>query len=373
MPEAEVGAPDRPVEQVRRELTQRMEDGAGATWTDEEFTRFALDAFRHQCEAVPLVGRFAELRDQPPSRVSRWEDIPAIPTSAFKRFDFHDRDRPVVRIFRTSGTTQGESARGRHFLVDLELYHASLVPTFRRFMQPEGGPHAIVALLPSPGDAPDSSLSHMAGVVTARLGTGEGGFHLHPETGLDVDGLHAHLRGLAAAGQPTLVLGTAFAFARWAEDSPDWTVTLPPGSAVMETGGFKGRTRAVSRERLHFALRDRLGLPPERIVGEYGMTEMLSQFYEPVLLRGDSARWFRGPPWVRTRILDPGTLEPVPEGEVGLLAHLDLANLYSVSSILTEDLGRTAGDGFELLGRAQDAEPRGCSLAVEELEGLAGE
>jgi hypothetical protein len=141
---------------------------------------------------------------------------------------------------------------------------------------------------------------------------------------------------------------------------------------VMDTGGFKGRSREVSREELLHLYQDVLGVPPCRVVGEYGMTEMSSQFYEATLcesLAGKAAaeRIYEGPPWVRTRVLDPDTLEPVPAGRRGLLAHLDLANAWTVSSLVTEDLGQAAGTGFRILGRARDAELRGCSLATEEL------
>jgi len=170
----------------------------------------------------------------------------------------------------------------------------------------------------------------------------------------------------------------------------------------METGGFKGRSVTLLREDLYRALDEFLGVPMDRIVNEYGMTEMLSQFYEPVGgisgsgFGGDSVRlggrgergasgrsdgqpdnlserYHRGPPWVRTRTLHPLTLEPVPEGEVGILAHVDLANLGSVSPILTEDLGRLVPGGFRLQGRSPGAEPRGCSLAMEDfLAGVEG-
>jgi hypothetical protein len=150
-------------------------------------------------------------------------------------------------------------------------------------------------------------------------------------------------------------------------------VRLPDGSRLMETGGFKGRSREVSRDDLYRALTDRLGVPPERIVNEYGMTELLSQFWEPVLREGtDRRRRHVGPPWVRTRVLDPVTLEDVAAGEPGLLCHLDLANVGSVAAVLTEDLGVAVEDGFRLLGRAPGAEPRGCSLALEELLATSG-
>ena len=115
-------------------------------------------------------------------------------------------------------------------------------------------------------------------------------------------------------------------------------IRLATGSRLMETGGFKGRSREVERRDLYQGVHDRLGIPMEAVVNEYGMTEMLSQFYEPVLSRAGAARapdarWHVAPPWVRTRILDPITLEPVAEGEPGLLCHHDLANAGSVAEI----------------------------------------
>ena len=109
----------------------------------------------------------------------------------------------------------------------------------------------------------------------------------------------------------------------------------------------------------------RLGIPPLRVVGEYGMTELSSQFYETRL--SESERYFVGSPWVRTRALDPETLLPLPFGKRGLLAHWDLANAWTVIAVLTEDVGIVHEDGFELLGRAPGSELRGCSLVTEEL------
>lgn len=139
----------------------------------------------------------------------------------------------------------------------------------------------------------------------------------------------------------------------------------------METGGFKGRSRSVPRGELYDGLSERLGVPPGAIVNEYGMTELLSQFYEPVL-SGDcpadpQRRYHVGPSWVRTRILHPETLDDVPQGGEGLLCHVDLANLRSVMAVLTSDVGVRTGKGFRVLGRAPGAEPRGCSLVMEEL------
>jgi hypothetical protein len=137
----------------------------------------------------------------------------------------------------------------------------------------------------------------------------------------------------------------------------------------MDTGGFKGRSREVTREELYGGLEERLGIHAAWCVDEYGMTELSSQFYDGVAgSAGPPAdRVHRGPGWVRTVATDPETLRPLPHGSVGVLRHHDLANLHSVAAIQTADLGVTAEDGFRVLGRAAGAGPRGCSLAMEEL------
>jgi hypothetical protein len=224
----------------------------------------------------------------------------------------------------------------------------------------------------------------MMGEVGEHLG-GEGAlFFADSEGALQMGAFCKALDSAVEKGDPVLVAGTAFSFVRWGNWAKEkgWNVLLPPGSRIMETGGYKGRIRVVARTELYSALHGSLGVPADHIVNEYGMTELLSQFYEPVLkgeagaggeggegsasLKELAVRYHRGPPWVRTLVLDPLTLVPLPEGEVGILAHFDLANLGSVAAVLTEDLGRPVPGGFRLMGRSQGAEPRGCSLAMEE-------
>jgi hypothetical protein len=136
----------------------------------------------------------------------------------------------------------------------------------------------------------------------------------------------------------------------------------------METGGFKGQRRAVERPVLYSALSERFEVPVHAIVGEYGMTEMVSQFYDAAPADDPMApRRKTPPPWVVSLVLDPHTLEPVEEGEEGVLLHLDPAARSSAVALLTEDRGRRMGDGFELLGRMPGAAARGCSLALDEI------
>ena len=339
---------------------------------DDEFNDLARAVFSYQCEGNEVYAAYCQGRGASPDTVERWDQIPPVPSRAFKTIDFNAH--PTQRVdteFKTSGTTMGSNKRGAHIVADLDLYRASLLPNFQANLLPEWEPGAktrlpMVALALSPDALPGSSLSFMLGVVAEELTTLDGYF-VTVDGGIDLPGLEGVLKARAAAGEPLLLVGTAFTFVHWLDSMIARAVRLPlpEGSRIMETGGFKGRSREVLRPELYGALTDRLGVPDNHIVNEYGMTELLSQYYEPVL-RGRPRRHV-SPPWLRTRVLDPATLAPQPHGKPGLIQHVDLANLNSVSAVLTEDLGILTDDGLELLGRAGAAEPRGCSIAMDEL------
>jgi hypothetical protein len=171
------------------------------------------------------------------------------------------------------------------------------------------------------------------------------------------------------------MLGTAFALVRLLDDLAGARLALPPGSVVMQTGGFKGRTREVSMEDLRAGVTEALGLAAGRVVGEYGMTELTSQLYEGIIAESALAArkpeaapgiYFE-PRWLRVAPVDPVTLLPVAEGDVGLARFIDLGNVDSAVSVVTQDLVRRAQGGIQLLGRQVGAPPRGCSLAIEAL------
>jgi hypothetical protein len=365
---------------LHRELEEAFRGGV-ERWPEERFEGLATRVFDWQFRSNPVYRRFCESRGATPSTVRAWPDAPAVPAAAFKRLPFVSGDASrVERVFRTSGTSQGR--RGEHHVSSLALYRASLLPTFRARVRPDG-PLPFLSLIPSPDVVPDSSLSTMVGIAMAELGAAGSAWFADGER-VDFAGFERALRGAEAEGRPVLVLGTAFAFVHWLDGLAARGAAafrLPPGSRVLETGGFKGRSRSVPREELYGSLSETLGIGPEWIVNEYGMTELLSQYYEAglgipapagaSLAQALAARRLVPPPWLRFRILDPVTLAPLPDGERGLVAHFDLANVGSVAAVLTEDFGRRDGEGLELFGRAPGAEPRGCSVAMDELLGAA--
>ena len=360
-------------------LIELFRRGARTPLDEGAFDGFALAVFRWQFESNPVYRRFAEGRGRTPESVASWREVPPVPSAAFKTLPLVSGDPgEVERVFRTSGTSRGSRTRGEHHVASLQLYRESLLPAFQASLLPDGARLPFLSLLPPPARLPDSSLSFMVGTAAEAFGAEGSEWFADPARGLDAPGLARALAAHEAAGRPALLVGTALAFLGWLEtaEREGWRYRLAPASRLMETGGFKGSSRRVSREELYGRLARRLGLGVERMVNEYGMTELLSQYYEPVLREGEEAstsleglplRRHLPPPWMRFQVLDPVTLETVPEGQRGLLCHFDLANLHSVAAVLTEDVGEQVGEGLRLHGRSADAEPRGCSIAMDEL------
>lgn len=358
-------APERPAAVERALRFIRNPEG-------DRFGDVALEVFAHQFERNAPYRRFCRSRGvHGADAVRDWTDMPPVPTAAFK--DAGLTTLAGTRVFLTSGTTGGDARRGRHAPGDLSLYRASWEEPFRRHLLPDRPSIRMLCLVPSPAASPESSLGFMMGEAVDRFGAPGSGFFLEPGR-VRIEALERAVAEAAAAGEPVLVAGTAHALTVWMEARGPGAA-LPEGSRVMDTGGMKGRGPDRPREDTVARLAASFALPETHVVGEYGMTELCSQFYEPVLVVGGNLvgapgaeRELVGPPWARIRILDPDTLRPLPAGRPGLLAVWDLANAWTVSAVVTEDLAvAMPGGGFRLLGRATGAELRGCSLATEEL------
>ncbi|HZP42861.1 MAG TPA: long-chain fatty acid--CoA ligase [Candidatus Binatia bacterium] len=360
----------RPAAPFEAELAAAIEAwGRGGPAPD--FEAWAHRVFAHQYASVLPYRALCDRRGVTPATVSRWEDVPPVPTAAFRRVDF--ASGPPEAVFHTSGTTDA-SARGRHLVPHLALYRAAALTTFARFVLPDGAQLTGLGLVPSPALRPDSSLARMCGWVGETLATGMEWFV--GADGLAVDALLARLADAEARGESLLLLGVTAAFARLFDAcrARGTRFRLGPGTRVMDTGGAKGMTRPLSRPAMLRECWTLLGVAGYWVVNEYGMTELSSQRYDSALAdrfagRSLAPRRLVGPPWLRTRVLDPETLAPVPPGATGLLCHHDLANAGSAAVVLTEDLGHAVGDdGIAVVGRVAGAVPRGCGMLLDALE-----
>jgi hypothetical protein len=295
-----------------------------------------------------------------------------VPATAFRHLDLTtEPGRRPEAVFRTSGTSRGRRARGRHFVTSLSLYRRSLVPTFGAHVV-RGERMPFISLVPPWRDRIDSSLSFMVSAAAEAFAS-DVLWLVDGRGRMDDDALWSAMRSAERASVPVLIVGTSLALLHAVERlETGRPLRLPPGSRVMDTGGFKGLEREITRDELHARVESATGVPASLMIGEYGMTELLSQLYEPVLDTGVHAFGTYVPaPWLRVRALDPVTLADVPEGTTGLLAFFDLANAGSVCHVLTEDLGSVSHGRVRLHGRAPAAEPRGCSVAMDELMAAA--
>lgn len=335
----------------------------------EDFNQLALALFAFQFESVPIYRQFCESRRIKPGLIQQWNEIPALPVSAFKEHIVSSiEEKQRSRVFHSSGTTGHVPSRHFHNAASLSIYEASLLPWFAQHVLTVY-PDFLVFLAPPPPLAPHSSLLHMFETVQKKYGGANSFYGASVQAdgswNLEFDRIETTLRGAISGNRRVALLGTAFSFVHWLDflAGAKRRFSLPAGSCIMETGGYKGRSRTVAKTELRRLMTKYLGVPDSHLVTEYGMSELSSQAYDGVV--GEAAppvRVFRFPPWARAQVISPETGRPASEGETGLLRVFDLANIRSVMAIQTEDLAVNRGDGFELLGRAAAAEPRGCSL-----------
>lgn len=336
----------------------------------------ALELFALQCQHVEPYRRFCQARGTGPDAVRHWSAIPAVPTSGFKDLELTSlAAERRERVFYSSGTTSQSPSRHFHDAESLALYEESLLPWFRNhvLLEREGSSAAAdlacVCLTPSQQGAKNSSLVYMFETIRRRLKWQEWLFAGQVVSDgawlLDIEVTLSSLRNAVEVTRPLVLLGTAFNFVHLLDHltQADIRLQLPDGSRVVETGGYKGRSRTLPRSELHSLITKWLDVPGQSIICEYGMSELSSQAYDRKHEQAsDGSQVFHFPPWARARVISPETGGEVAEGDTGLIRIFDLANVRSVMAIQTEDLGVRRGDGFELLGRATLAEPRGCSL-----------
>jgi hypothetical protein len=360
------------VDILDRDLLTLLQQGCDQPSDDATFNALALRLFSYQYSANLPFQKYCQRRGQSPATVRHWREVPAVPIGAFKQLTLSCiPPEQAEAVWMSSGTTQADR-RSKHYQARLAIYNASMLPNFATHVLPDDARLPMFVLNPPRTALPHSSLAHYLHLVLETYGVSSSDFFLD-ETGLDTDRLLTALDAAAMQGQPVCLLGTSFAFVHLLDTlaARGQIITLAAGSRIMDTGGFKGQSRELSRDELYGLFTQYLGVPETHCVNMYGMTEFSSQFLDNTLRcvhRGQAAPLVKeNPPWTRTLVLDAETLQPVPTGTRGLLLHVDLANRNSVIAILTEDIGVETEGGFLLHGRAHGSETRGCSVAVDEM------
>jgi hypothetical protein len=314
----------------------------------EDFCETALDIFDYQYNNNLIYKDFVNNLGKEGSEIKTLAEIPFLPVEFFKNHKIITGDLPVEKIFESSGTTV--TTKAKHYINDLKLYEESFLKAFKLFY---GNPeeYLIAALLPSYTEREGSSLVYMTDYLINKSNNSHSGFFK-----IGVEDLMAAINKAKSEKQKILLLGVSFALLDLAENNaPDLS-----GVFVMETGGMKGRRKELTRTELHSILKKRLNV--QYIHSEYGMTELLSQAYS----KKDGI--FYCPPWLKILIRDP--LDPLSvyadQEYAGGINLIDLANFNSCSFIATGDLGKLHKDGgFEVLGRFDNSDIRGCNLLVE--------
>lgn len=313
--------------------------------SEEDFNEVALMVFGFQYRNNKTYQEFCNHLGRTPKEVTLLEQIPFLPIEFFKSrkvvcdSDFHDI------IFTSSGTTG--TVTSKHYVTDLSLYQESFRKGFSHFYG-DIQDYTVLALLPSYLERSGSSLIYMANDMIESSEAKESGFYLH-----NIDELAEQVKTLDQSGRKILLIGVSFALL----DLIETHQFSLKNTIVMETGGMKGRRKELIRNELHHLLGKGFGL--KKIHSEYGMTELLSQAYS----KGDGI--FGCPPWMKVIIRDPeDPLTLLPPGKSGGMNIIDLANLNSCSFIATQDLGKLKGANFEVIGRFDHSDIRGCNLMV---------
>lgn len=357
------------IEDIENFVKQGVEQGLD----EKKFNELALRLFKYQFDKNKLYGAYCRKKEVDPENVEKWEDIPSVPTAIFKEFPMTTFDiEDAVKIFKTSGTSDA-SKKGTIYLNEegLNLLNLAYREAARPYVFPDKIKLYGVLLMPSPEAFPEMGISH--GIWESVKEHLSGHKFLITPKGIDFPGVIQLLKQKEKEDEPVLLVGPAFGFVYFfdAGIQQNLKFNLPIGSRLGQGGGYKGRSRELTREDFEAQAASLFGLDTNYIFDVLGLTEVSNAFPENRLYNHlnsiEKDRYKPNLPWSRTITVNPDTLERQPKGEIGLLRHYCLTNICNVLSIQTEDLGYEIDNGFEIVGRVKGAEARGCSIAMDEI------
>lgn len=311
-----------------------------------KFEDLALQIFHYQSVKNKIYSEYLNFLKVNPDSIQQIEKIPFLPIQFFKNRKVVTSKNIVEQVFLSSGTT--DSVQSKHYVTDIEIYKKSYIKGFKHFYG-NIQDHIILALLPNYLERNGSSLIFMIDDLIKKTNSSESGYYLG-----NMEELSRKLVRLDQKNKKVLLIGVSFALL----DLIEYQKFELKNTIIMETGGMKGRRKEMIREELHKTLCEGFGV--SKIHSEYGMTELLSQAYS------FGMGIFKTPPWMRVLIRDSeDALVLLPHRKAGGLNIIDFANVNSCSFIATQDLGKTYQNGtFEILGRFDNSDIRGCNLMV---------
>lgn len=319
--------------------------------TEADFLEKALETFRFQYQNIEVYQKFVDYLGRDVNAISSLEEIPFLPIEMFKNHQVLDQNKTTDLYFQSSGTTQ--ATLSKHWIADVNLYEESISKSFQQFIgEPED--FIFLGLLPSYLEKQNSSLIHMVDYLMRQSGKPENGYFLynHQEL-LDV------LNQLNTENKKVILFGVSFALLDFLDfcEANSHTIQASENLTIIETGGMKGRKEEMTKDQLLAILQDSFNT--KKVYSEYSMTELLSQAYS----LGDNQ--YQSPSWMRIMIRN--TEDPfsyMQNGRTGAINIIDLANRHSCSFIATQDLGKMEHEFFQVLGRIDHSDIRGCSLLV---------
>jgi hypothetical protein len=314
-----------------------------------DFQTACLETFHYQYDNVEVYKKFVDYLNIDPSTIKQVSDIPFLPIEMFKNHLVLDKNLAAENYFQSSGTTQMN--RSKHHIADFSLYEESIYQSFEQFIgKPED--YIFLGLLPNYSENPHSSLIYMVDFLMKKSDKPQNGYFLynHQE-------LFDFLQTLT--DKKVILFGVSFALLDFLDTLESLNLSIPQSHnlTIIETGGMKGRKEEMTKDELLKIFQE--GFKTEKIYSEYSMTELLSQAYS----LGENI--YKSPNWMK--ILIRNTEDPfsyVDDGKTGAINIIDLANKHSCSFIATQDLGRSENGNFQVLGRIDHSDIRGCSLLV---------
>lgn len=341
-----------------------------------KFNELCLKVFELQFGNMESYRRFCLQKGASPGNTVSFTGIPAVPVQAFKAGDIFIYPPGEARVtFKTSGTSGHKAGKAYFSETGAALSSLAIVKNARNYLFPDEPDARFFLLSPPPEAAPGLTMAFGITEVMKNTGT-RGGRHYIGPSGLLWDELVTDLKKAAAENVPAAVIGPSFGavFMLDRMTAAGMKIELPAGSRLLDAGGFKGRSREISRAEMVEMAGKTLGIRPQYCVNTLGMSELGTQYYDNNLrnyiLNRKSPVFKENPHWAKTFVVDLGDFQIIPEGDesrTGALLHFDLTNIDRALAILTDDLGRYRGTGFEICGRIAADDIKGCSVAIEEM------